>query len=86
MSCAWLQEHWLDTRDTNIVLLDGQWIRGAWCFGKIITIALSRESSSKLINNWLLMAARMVYRTAIDSPCGVTIDIRERVTALYLWP
>ena len=40
VSCAWLQEHWLDTRDTNIVVLDGQWVRGSRCLEKMITIVL----------------------------------------------
>ena len=26
VSCAWLQEHWMDKRDPNIVLLDGEQI------------------------------------------------------------
>ena len=26
VSCAWLQEHWIDKREPNIVLLDGMYI------------------------------------------------------------
>ena len=40
VSCAWLQEHWLDTEDTNIVVLDGQWVSGSRCLGILITIVL----------------------------------------------
>ena len=46
VSCAWLQEHWLDKRDPNIVLLDGMLcVRSSACGWLCVCVCVCASNS-----------------------------------------